>query len=406
VRAGELAAVAHELRAHAARQQPYLEDLLKALVETESHASQPQGVDAVARMVLEPLERMGFRSTPTARPDLSRRPPWLRELMLPGFDYDRIADVRRLTLPGIGEPVLVLADLDTAFLPGITREFSFSTNHDLAFGPGIADMKGGLVVLVGACSMLHALGYPHPPLTVILAPDEQAGSLASGPLIAEEASRSAACICLECAREGGNLMGSRASCGVGRIKVVGQEAHAGTDHAAGRSAVRGFADAVAGIEGLTDPAKRRFVTITQVRAGWRRSVIPGECDVTLDIRAADSAAWNQLEGRIRAVLRERIEAQGFQVEADMAQHRPGVTRSARSEPLIETVMAAGHALDLDFGVIGSNAAGSSAFANSIPVIDGLGPPGSQLMTEGENISRAGLLDRSCLLALTLASLAT
>ncbi len=381
-----------------------MERLLEELVMTESHASQPDGVAAVAQNVVERLSAAGFRENPVLRPDVSQLPLWLRELMLPGFDYGKVSDVRRLTLAGAGDPVLILADLDTAFLPGITREFPYTTKGDVASGPGIADMKGGLVVLVAAFSMLDQLGFRHPPVTVILSPDEQAGSLASGPVIEAEAAKSAACICLECAREGGNLMGSRASCGVAVAKIIGREAHAGTAHASGLSAIRGFASIVDQLEGLSDAASRRFVTVTQLRAGWRRSVLPGECDFTLDVRATDSAAWHSLDRRIREVL-GGLETGGYRIEINSAEHRPGVMRTAASEPLIQTVVNAGRALDLEFGVIGSNAGGSSAFAHAIPVIDGMGPPGGQLMTRQENVSRSGLLERTCLLALTLVSLA-
>ena len=403
--AAELRILAHALRQAASAQQAEMERLLEQLVMTESHASQPEGVSAVAHTVVARLEAAGFRDNPVARPDTSQLPLWLRELMLPGFDYEKIADVRRLTLPGAGDPVLILADLDTAFLPGITREFAFTTQGDRASGPGIADMKGGLVVLVAAFSMLDRLGSPHPPVTLILSPDEQAGSLASGPVIAAEAAKTAACICLECAREGGNLMGSRASCGVAVAKIIGREAHAGTDYASGLSAIRGFASVVEALEGLSDSAMRRFVTVTQLRAGWRRSVVPGECDFTLDIRALDSRAWHLLDGRIHDVL-AGLERHDYRIEINSAEHRPGITRTVASEPLIQTVVSAGRALDLEFGVIGSNAGGSSAFAHTIPVIDGMGPPGGQLMTRQEHISRSGLLERACLLALTVILLVT
>jgi acetylornithine deacetylase/succinyl-diaminopimelate desuccinylase-like protein len=56
----DLATAAAELRQRADGHRPRLESLLKALVVTESHASQRAGVNAVGGLVAEPLKRAGF----------------------------------------------------------------------------------------------------------------------------------------------------------------------------------------------------------------------------------------------------------------------------------------------------------------------------------------------------------
>jgi glutamate carboxypeptidase len=241
-------------------------------------------------------------------------------------------------------------------------------------------------------------------MTIVLSPDEQAGSLFSRPIIEAAAAQSSVCVCMECARDGGNLMGARACCGVGRVTITGREAHAGTDRSTALSAISGFAGVVDAIDGITDQAAGRFVTVTQVQGGWRRSVVPGQCAFTVDVRVRESSEWAAAESRIRQILHELAEARGFAVDINLAQHRPSVLRTDRSEPLIDTVLAAGRALGLDLGVVASNAAGSSAFAGTIPVIDGMGPPGGKLMTTDEYVSLSGLAERASLLALTLISL--
>ena len=396
-----LAALKDRADAH----RPFLEALLRTLVVTESHASQRDGVDAVGGLVAEPLERAGFnveRVRPDGRRDLPR---WLTDLMLPGHDYGEIGDVWRLRRTGTGERVLILGDLDTAFLPGSSSAFPYRVDGDRAIGPGAADAKGGLAVLVGAVQLLQDFECPLPSITVVLSPDEQAGSLVSRSVIEEAAAESTMCLCLECARQGGNLMGSRACCGVGRVTITGREAHAGTDRGSGLSAISGVAGVVDAIDGLTDADAGRFVTVTQVEGGWRRSVVPGECAFTVDVRLRDSADWDATERSIRQIMRGRAENRGFGVDVKLAQHRPSVARRERSEPLIATVVAAGRVIGLDLRVIGSNAAGSSAFAGSIPVIDGMGPPGGSLMTRDEYVLLSGLSERACVLALTLIAMA-
>lgn len=399
-----LATAAAELRQRADAHLPYLQGLLKTLVQTESHASQPIGVNAVGQLVAAPLERAGFSVDRVAKEPSISSDRWLTDIMLPCHDYGDLGDVWRLRRAGARGRVLILGDLDTAFLPGSSTSFPYEVDGDRAVGPGIADAKGGLVVLAGAIRLLQEFAWDLPSITVILSPDEQAGSLFSRSTIEAAVAESSVCLCMECAREGGNLMGSRACCGVGRVTVIGREAHAGTDRSSGRSAISGFAGVVDAIDAITDAAAGRFVTVTQVHGGWRRSVVPGECAFTVDVRLRDSADWDATEERILEVLHERAETRGFGVDAKLVQHRPSVVRTERSEPLIATVLAAGRALGLDLGIVGSNAAGSSAFAGRIPVVDGMGPPGGNLMTRRENVWLSGLPERACLLALTLISL--
>jgi glutamate carboxypeptidase len=402
----DLAAAAADLGERARAQRPYLEELLQALVQTESHASQPAGVDAVGALVAEPLERAGFSVERIHKRASHTAPTWLTDVMLPGHDHNDLGDAWILRRDGAGARVLILGDLDTAFLPGSSTSFPYTVDGDVARGPGIADAKGGLVVLAGAIRILEGLDRQLPSMTVVLSPDEQAGSLFSRPIIEAAAAQSSLCLCLECARGGGNLMGARACCGVGRVTIIGREAHAGTDRGAALSAISGFAGVVDAIDGITDATAGRFVTVTQVQGGWRRSVVPGECAFTVDVRVRDSSEWSTTESRIRQVLEEQAGPRGFAVDVNLALHRPSVLRTDRSEPLIATVVAAGRALGLELGVVASNAAGSSAFAGSTPVIDGMGPPGGGLMTAAEHVSLSGLTERASLLALTLISLGT
>jgi glutamate carboxypeptidase len=71
------------------------------------------------------------------------------------------------------------------------------------------------------------------------------------------------------------------------------------------------------------------------------------------------------------------------------------------------VRRAASALGLAIGEQPSAAGGSSAFPAGlgVPTLDGLGPPGGDLMTEREYVEIDGLVERAALLALTLHLLA-
>jgi glutamate carboxypeptidase len=362
-------------------------ELLGELVRAESHVSRPDGVAVVAAIMERELEAAGFACT--RRGCLPPPESWLTEVMFP--------EGRPATLPpalvahrdGPGPRVLIVGDLDTAHPPGSLLRNPFRVRDGRALGPGVADMKGGLAVL---CLALRELGEGGPALTVVLSPDEQAGSLASRAIVEAEAARADCCLCLECAREGGKLLAARAQVGVARLELRGREAYAGADHGRGASAINALARVIPRIDALTDPGQGVYVTVTRVWGGRRRSVVPGSAGCVIDVRAPDAARWDGAVAAIRAL--------GGELRAHA--HRPAVPWSAR---LLAQAVAAGAELGLRLEAIRSPAAGSSAFAAGIPVLDGLGPAGGGLMTQQEYVEVDSLAERAALLARTLHRLA-
>jgi glutamate carboxypeptidase len=399
-----LSDTADALREFMSERSAQMLDLLQQLVSIESHATQPAGVDAVASRVVGVLVDAGFTVERRQGEAIPAADAWLADLMLPGADFATIADVLILRKSGVGAGrVLLLGDLDTSFEGGSSRRSPFQIDRQRAVGPGVADMKGGLVVLAYALLALARIELSTPAgITVVLSPDEQAGSLRSRRTIEDEARTADWCLCLECARDGGNLMGSRAHIGVARLEVYGREAHAGTAHAAGASAIEAIARMVCAVNALTSPTRHIYVTVGQIHGGRRRSVVPGHAYCTIDIRTPDATAWNEVERSLREVARH-IEVRGTHAELRMRAHRPGVAWDAATDDLISVVRRAGDLLRVPFGVITSSAAGSSSFAGAlgVPVLDGMGPAGGDLMTDREYIEIPSLAERAALLALTV-----
>jgi glutamate carboxypeptidase len=349
------------------------------------------------------LELAELAVEPVSPPPVSPGNRWLEPIVLPELDYSRVAEVlvARGDFGGRGS-VLLLGDLDTSYPAGSIDRFPFRVEDGQAVGPGVADMKGGLVVLSAALRALRDARLRAPAVSVVLSPDEQAGSLRSRQVIETEASGRDCCLCVECAREGGNLMGSRSQCGVALIEVRGREAHAGSAYASGVSAIEALARKVPDINALTDPSRGLFVSVGLVRGGRRRSVVPGLCTAVVDVRAADAAGWETLETALHGIA-AREDLPGSVGSLSIHAHRPAVPWTSGTDGLIRVARKAGEALGIQFGVVRSGAGGSSAFAGplGVPVLDGMGPAGGGLMTDNEHVDVRSLAERAALLALTL-----
>ncbi len=404
-----MSAPARAIRAYLDAQASALLGLTADLVRIESHATQPDGVDAVGDRVSAELEAVGYATT---RVRGERVPPdrrWLEEVMLPGHDPTRLAHHRIARKAGSGSGrVLLLGDLDTAFPPGITARFAFHRAGDRALGPGIADMKGGLATAVYALRALEATGLNTlGEIVVVLSADEQAGSLTARSVIQAEARGADWAFCMECARDGGNLMGARAQIGAGRLDVRGRDAHAGSAYQKGVSAIQAMAHKVLAIHTLTDPAREIYLCVGQVQGGWRRTAVPGHCTATLDVRTPSAEVWAEIEVRLHEIA-ARVELAGSSATLRLASHRPALPWTPDTDRLIAIAREAGTELGSSFGVARSYAAGSSAFVGplGIPCLDGMGPTGGDLMTDQEHIVVPTLTERAALLATILHKLGT
>jgi glutamate carboxypeptidase len=383
-------------------------ELLGQLVDTASHASQHAGVARVAQLIGEQLAPVGLQLREHPARAVAVELAWLERIMSPETPYDQLAAsyVARREASQPGAPrMLLLGDLDTAAPAAGEADQPFAIRDDgRAYGAGVADMKGGLVVMVTALRALAAVGAPTPSLSLVLAGDEQAGSLSSRALIEAEGRGADWCLCFECARDGGRVMHARAHIGVGRLEATGQEAHAGSAHSRGRNAIDALARAIPSLNQLTRPTEGVYVTVTIVSGGRRRSVVPAHASAVLDIRTPNASGWARVRSDIERVVREASKS-GAQVSVSIHDHRPGFGLRPEGQELLEVVRRCGRELGLVVESQASPAAGSSAFvgAMGVPTIDGMGPSGGDLMTPGEYVELESLAPRAALAALTIAS---
>ncbi len=375
-------------------------ELLEQLVITESHAAHPAGVAAVAATLATELTPVGFSLEATPQRPVTPSLRWLEELFSPGIPYTDLGATYSGFAAG-AEPgrLLLLGDLDTAFPVGALADTPFRIEAGRAYGPGIADMKGGLVVLVAALQALHALGIERPDIALVLAGDEQAGSLGSRPVIEEAAAGADWCLCVECARRGGKLMAARGHIGVGSLRITGLEAHTGSARDTGVNALEVLARLILAFNALSDPESGTLVTVTIARAGRRRSIVPASAEAVVDIRTRALLKWEETTGRMREIAADVAGGSRAEIEFHMHSHRPGVVWDEETDRMLSLARHIGTELDVEIDAFASAAAGSSAFRRpTTTTLDGLGPLGGGLMTADEHIEIDSIVPRAALLA--------
>ncbi|HEY0629112.1 MAG TPA: hydrolase [Sphingomicrobium sp.] len=274
-------------------------------------------------------------------------------------------------------------------------------------GPGVADMKGGIAVMLAALKAVEAspavsvLGYE-----VIINSDEEVGSLGSAALIAEAARGKRAALTYEpSALPDGTLAGARPGSGNFAFTVYGRSAHAGRNPEEGRNALIAAADLALRLKAAVGPGLK--VNPAKIDGGSPNNVVPDLAVLRVNLRpdTLDDQARAQvlIDATVAAVAAEhdvKIEVHGHFA-------RPPKPMTPEAEALFKLVQQAGADLgqSIAWKSTGGVCDGNNIAACGVPVIDTMGVRGGSIHSMEEFLIVDSLAERAALSALTILRLA-
>jgi glutamate carboxypeptidase len=274
-------------------------------------------------------------------------------------------------------------------------------------GPGVADMKGGLAVMLAALKSAERsaradrFGYE-----VVINSDEEVGSLASAALLAQAAQGKRAALTYEpAALPDGTLAGARPGSGNFSIVVHGRSAHAGRNPEDGRNALLAAADLALRLDRL----KRDGLTVnpSRIEGGSPSNVVPDLAILRVNLRPRtpeiEAAAKREIDEAVAAVAVER------EVEVRMSGGfgRPPKPLTRDAEALFNLVKQAGADLgqEIAWQPSGGVCDGNNIAACGVPVVDTMGVRGGKIHSMEEFLITESLGERAALSALTILRLA-
>jgi glutamate carboxypeptidase len=295
--------------------------------------------------------------------------------------------------------MLLCVHLDTvhAHWPGAT----WTEAGSRVVGPGVADMKGGVLVVLLALRALRTAGVDDLSWTVVATTDEETGSWASRDALAALAPGHAAAFIPEPAMPDGSVVVQRPGSARVGIDVFGRAAHAGRDAANGISAVTALCEAVAAAARLADPP-RRIVNMARLVGGEATNIVPDRASAEGNIRWQSEADGQALMAGLRALGRGAPDDLPH-VVVDIRVNRPVKERSQAVEALVRCMEDAAGVLGLQVGAgfTGGVSDGNIVQAAGVPTIDGMGVRGGNLHRSDEFAELDSLGERAALLALTM-----
>ena len=270
-------------------------------------------------------------------------------------------------------------------------------------GPGVADMKGGIAVMLAALKAVERspladrLGYE-----VVVNSDEEVGSPASAALLARSAQGKRAALTYEpAALPDGTLAGARPGSGNFSIVVRGRSAHAGRNPEDGRNALLAAADLALRLDGL----KREGLTVnpSRIDGGSPSNVVPDLAILHVNLRPRtpeiEAAVSREIATLIAAIAAER----DVKVDLTGGFGRPPKPLTSEAEALFNLVKQAGADLDQNIAwqPSGGVCDGNNIAACGVPVVDTMGVRGGKIHSMEEFLIVDSLAERAALSALTI-----
>lgn len=303
--------------------------------------------------------------------------------------------------------VIFTGHYDTVFPDG-----TFETIKDLGDGklggPGLADMKGGIIVMLEALKAFEAtslkskLGY-H----IVLTPDEETGNFASHDRLRLAAETAHVGMTFEPAMETGAMSGARKGSGIFDVIFHGCAAHAGRNPQDGLNAIHAAADFAVKVQNLNGVKDGVTFNVGRIDGGGPNNIVPDLGIVRLGVRATDtqSAEWavEQLKSTYNGICTD----QGVTGHFHGSFYRPPKPKNAAQKALFEATRLTGKALDLSlfFNDTGGVCEGNNVFAAGTPNIDTLGVRGGRIHSHDEFVITESFEERAKLTLLILLRLA-
>jgi glutamate carboxypeptidase len=285
--------------------------------------------------------------------------------------------------------IVLLGHVDTVIAHAHHKPLRRDGDH--LVGSGAVDMKGGVVLALGALRALAARRADFAEVALLLVCDEEWRTAPFAHV--ERFAGWDACLCFEAGEltPAGEeaVVVRRKAAGTIIVRARGRAAHSGSAPERGRNALLALAAAAQAVAACHAPhgPERLTAVPTVLHAGDAFNVVPGRGELTCDLRADSDAA---IIGALDAIPRD---IGGVTLEPELLRLWPGMHSLDVTAPLLERAAAAlGRAV---IGVSRGGASDASHLAAKIPLtVDGLGPRGGKAHNPGEYVLEPSLASRA------------
>jgi glutamate carboxypeptidase len=311
--------------------------------------------------------------------------------------------------PDATHRILLAGHLDTVFPLDSHFQTCRWLDANTLNGPGVADLKGGLVLMLEALRVLEQsplagrIGWD-----ILLNPDEEIGSPSSAYLFEELARNCQIGMIYEPCMPNGHLAGDRKGSGNFSLVCEGLAAHAGRDHHLGRNAIRALCDAMAAIDDLNGRWPGVTFNPGYIHGGGALNIVPDNAVGKFNVRVASLEEMHEVESALADIVTGINQRDGISMHLHGHFGRPPKKVAGRQEQLYQLAMQCGHELGLaiEWHPTGGCCDGNNLAAAGVINIDTLGIQGGKIHSSDEYLLADAFVPRAKLSAMLLLQLAS
>jgi len=305
--------------------------------------------------------------------------------------------------------VFLCGHMDTVYPPEHPFQRCTLIDTNTLQGPGVADMKGGLVILLNALKAFEK--YPEAKnigWQIFINPDEEIGSPLSSDYFRKIAPQFDIGLAFEPSLPDGSLVRSRMAVGHFSVRAKGRAAHAGRDFKKGRNAIIHLCKFLAKIDELNKEEPEAIFNIGAIEGGGPSNVVPKEASAKLNIRYSRPEQKETIEEKLTKLVASFKQEEGFDLTLIGSFTKPPKPLTEQSEALFKAIASCGEdlGLKLEWKDSGGASDGNTLASAGLHNIDNMGARGNNIHSESEFIVLDSLTERAQLTCLFLMKLAS
>ncbi len=252
-------------------------------------------------------------------------------------------------------------------------------------GPGVADLKGGLIVMIEALKRLEASEHAGSiDWTVYVNPDEELGSPGSAPVLADLAREHDVGLVYEPSLADGSLAYMRMGTGNFTVLARGKAAHVGRDFKSGRNALVAVSELALELNKINKD-NNIILNIGNIISEGPLNVVPDLAVLRFNVRVADRKAEESISRKINELISKLSKKHSVTLELSGHFNRKAKVPDARLANLYKSLQDCAREMGLDIKLrdTGGCCDGNNLWEHGLVNIDTLGVRGGNIHSDAE-----------------------
>lgn len=296
--------------------------------------------------------------------------------------------------------------MDTVY-PPFKESQSIRIENEKFYGPGVADMKGGLAILLKIVQALEDSPFSqNVGWEILINPDEEIGSIGSYQHLIQAAKNNHLGLIFEPSLEDGAFINQRKGSANFTLVVKGKASHAGRDFFKGKSAIAALAEIINKMETINDQQKNITLNFGHIEGGGPVNIVPELAICKINLRAEDIKQMLQAKEELYAIVKEK-KRESIDYSLIEETFRLPKPNNAKTHSLFLSYQTCAKDLDIPFVLksSGGTCDGNILSAAGLSTLDSLGVVGANIHTSEEYFLLSSLCERMKLALLFILKIA-